>query len=403
MHGTASGKILSKALIRVSIIISNYNYERYVGEAIRSALDQDADDVEVIVVDDGSIDSSIDVIRNFAEYLIIISKENGGQASALNAGLKVASGDYVIFLDSDDVLLPYAASEVLGVFEDSRYVKAHWPMELIDQKSQRLSGTIPVGQLEHGDYREFVFSNGPTILMSSPTSGNAWSRSFLDTVFPIPEECYRLNADKYLFELAPFFGAIARIDRPLSLYRKHTSNGWHGSGFNRQLERELEMYAHYSQTARNISEGAGYTPDMDQWVKSCHWKRLEACVDYIEGLSPEDGTVIVADGGTWAGGPIGSRKRRHFPEVSGHFGGLPADSAAAIVELKRMLQLNVTHLVFPWSSFWWLDYYSSFRNYLDERYKRENFRSLIVSYDLHCVSERLLVEDPCLDSINDHP
>src|SRR2546423_2847131 len=94
---------------RISIIISSYNYARFLREAIDSALTQTYPYVEVIVVDDGSTDDSPRMIREYGERVRAIIKPNGGQASAWNAGFAASGGDAIIFLDSDDLLLPAAA------------------------------------------------------------------------------------------------------------------------------------------------------------------------------------------------------------------------------------------------------------------------------------------------------
>lgn len=92
----------------VSIIINNYNYGRFLQESIRSALGQDYEKVEVIVVDDGSTDNSRQIIESKGNTITAVLKPNGGQASAYNAGFKVCHGELVIFLDSDDTLFPEA-------------------------------------------------------------------------------------------------------------------------------------------------------------------------------------------------------------------------------------------------------------------------------------------------------
>ena len=93
-----------------SIVICNYNYGRYVGDAIRSALGQDypADRFDVIVVDDGSTDDSQAVYALFAQdpRFLAITQENRGQTAAFQAGVHKATGDYICLLDSDDVFLP---------------------------------------------------------------------------------------------------------------------------------------------------------------------------------------------------------------------------------------------------------------------------------------------------------
>ena len=90
-----------KSSLLASIIIDNYNYGRFIDETINSALNQDCENIEVIVVDDGSTDDSRDVIESFGDKIIPVYKPNGGQASALNAGFNKSKGDVIFFLDSD--------------------------------------------------------------------------------------------------------------------------------------------------------------------------------------------------------------------------------------------------------------------------------------------------------------
>jgi glycosyltransferase involved in cell wall biosynthesis len=89
----------------VSIIINNYNYGHFVSEAIDSALNQTYSQIEVIVVDDGSTDNSRKIIASYEHRITSILKENGGQASALNAGFAATQGDIICFLDADDIFL----------------------------------------------------------------------------------------------------------------------------------------------------------------------------------------------------------------------------------------------------------------------------------------------------------
>ena len=77
----------------VSIVINNYNYGRFVGSAIESALEQSYSNTEVIVVDDGSTDTSREVIASFGDRIGAVLKANGGQASAYNAGFAASKGD----------------------------------------------------------------------------------------------------------------------------------------------------------------------------------------------------------------------------------------------------------------------------------------------------------------------
>lgn len=104
---------------RVSIIIPCYNNEDFVGEAIESALAQTWRDVEVIVVDDGSSDRSSEVISGYSDRVRCVRQRQKGASAARNNGLSVASGEFIQFLDADDVLLPHSVNSRLEVLVDS--------------------------------------------------------------------------------------------------------------------------------------------------------------------------------------------------------------------------------------------------------------------------------------------
>ena len=92
---------------KISVIIPAYNAEHTIDRAVGSLLVQDIDEIEIIIVDDGSTDETFAVCEELAESdmrVRIVRKKNGGVSSARNAGLEVAHGEYVMFLDADDVL-----------------------------------------------------------------------------------------------------------------------------------------------------------------------------------------------------------------------------------------------------------------------------------------------------------
>ena len=91
---------------KVSIIIPSYNCASYVEEAVQSALSQTYSDCEVVVINDGSTDNTEEVLAPYRDKIVYISQENKGLAGARNSGIKRASGDYITFLDADDIFLP---------------------------------------------------------------------------------------------------------------------------------------------------------------------------------------------------------------------------------------------------------------------------------------------------------
>ncbi len=95
---------------RVSVVIPTYNYARYVPEAVDSVLAQSFEELEVIVVDDGSTDQTAEILRAFGGQLRDIRQEHRGLSAARNTGIRAARGQYVAFLDSDDLWLPEKVS-----------------------------------------------------------------------------------------------------------------------------------------------------------------------------------------------------------------------------------------------------------------------------------------------------
>lgn len=100
----------------VSVIIPNYNYERYIGKAIESALSQTHSAVEVIVIDDGSTDGSRSVISTYGGQVQTCFQENQGLPAARNSGIQQARGEFLLFLDADDWLLPGGVADLLQGF-----------------------------------------------------------------------------------------------------------------------------------------------------------------------------------------------------------------------------------------------------------------------------------------------
>lgn len=343
----------------VSVIISSYNYERYLGETIASALDQNDMATEVIVVDDGSQDGSRDLIASYGENVKALFKENGGQASALNAGFELSNGEAVIFLDSDDMLLPGAVAAVAHALEDGALAKVHWSMPIIDQHGRR-TGELQDPVLAVGDLRDHVRDDGPLsdlTMPSPPQSGNAFARWFLERVMPVPLEPYRISPDEYLFGLAPAFGPIARIE-PQSLYRMHGSNQHVRRCFEDMLSFQERHHATVAQATRHALRSKGLAYDERAWAKSAWWPRTGRVVRAIEKAVPAGERLALIDEGEL--GFEAQLRGRHvhpFPELDGAFAGSPASDEDALAELERLLAARVSYLALAWPAFWWLEEY----------------------------------------------
>lgn len=209
--------------MRISIIINNYNYAAYLDKAVESALAQTHSAREIIVVDDGSTDDSVSIIQGFGGRIKAVLKQNGGQASAFNAGFAVSSGDVIIFLDADDVLHPEALSKLILWWRQG-CSRAHWRMPVIDRGGNPTGHFVPSQgeKMAAGDWLPKYLVNGQTA--SAPTSGNAFAREFLARIMPMPEPSFRICADGYLLRASFFAAPIIAIDEPLSCYRIHGRN-----------------------------------------------------------------------------------------------------------------------------------------------------------------------------------
>lgn len=206
----------------ISIVICNYNHEIFIKSAIVSALNQTYKPFEIIVVDDGSTDDSIEIISTFSDQIKFIQKENGGQISAYNVGFKVISGNVVLFLDADDVLMPHALEEISKKFEQD-VVKVHYKMQVIDQNGEDLNTTLP-SILDSGDCSKNLIRYG-LMYKAPPASGNAYRVEALSLLFPLPELTYeKHSADYFCIYGIALLGKIASINDPLFKYRVNTSN-----------------------------------------------------------------------------------------------------------------------------------------------------------------------------------
>jgi glycosyltransferase involved in cell wall biosynthesis len=223
-----------------TIVIVNYNYDEFIAAAIDSTLAQTYAPLEVIVVDDGSTDGSRRVISAYGSRIRTIFKSNAGQGSAYNAGWSAARGEFVLFLDSDDVLLPEAIAKVAAAFNGSDAVKAQFYLAQVDREMQPLGYRLPSYNFTRLEPRRQIANYG--YYVSPPASGNAFRKSFLDEIMPIADEVrYRKAPDGYTTGLAGIAGRVVSIPETLGYYRIHGNNAG-GEGGVRSLKQLHHMF-----------------------------------------------------------------------------------------------------------------------------------------------------------------
>ena len=105
-------------MLKISIVVPSFNQGNYLEETFRSIIGQGYPCVEIIVMDGGSTDNSVDVIKKYEKYITYWqSQKDNGQSDAINSGFRKATGDYVTWLNSDDVLLPGALLNIAKTIE----------------------------------------------------------------------------------------------------------------------------------------------------------------------------------------------------------------------------------------------------------------------------------------------
>ncbi len=209
----------------VTVLIDTYNHAGFIAEAIESVLQQDfpSDSMEILVVNDGSTDGTTEVVRKFAPRVRLISKANGGQASAFNAGILEARGEIVAFLDGDDWWAAGKLGRVLTAFGDDAHVGlvGHGFTEMhLDggQRTEMARERMQFRVTSVQTARQFRMVRG-----FLGTSRMAYRRELLGRIGAVPE-VLRFEADEYLFTAGALLEDVVILPESLTFYRLHDKN-----------------------------------------------------------------------------------------------------------------------------------------------------------------------------------
>ncbi len=241
--------------LAVNVVVNNHDYGAFVPAAVESALGQTHPRVNVIVVDDGSTDDSRSVLRRYEDRVDLVLKENGGQASALNAGTTRCEGDVVMFLDADDVLHPEAATRAAtALAADERVAKVQFRMEVIDAAGHPTGALKPHPHLPlpSGDLRDAELAY-PFDIPWAATSANAFRTDLLRRILPIPEAEYPISgADWHLVHLSALLGPVVSLDEVLASYRVHGRNAYEPQQAELDLAQVRQSIGFADSTARAL-------------------------------------------------------------------------------------------------------------------------------------------------------
>lgn len=206
---------------RVSVLIPAYNHAAYIRQCVDSALSQTYQDVEVIVVDDGSTDSTYSILQGYGSRITLIRQENSGTQAARNAAIRASAGEFLALLDSDDAWLPRKLELQLGAFSTARdagllYSQAY----RIDACGNILFGGKPFGAPLSGSLSTF---EQLLIQNTIPTVTVVIRRECLDQVGVFDTSLLGAG-DRDLWLRIAAGWEISYLPEPLALYRMHDRN-----------------------------------------------------------------------------------------------------------------------------------------------------------------------------------
>jgi glycosyltransferase involved in cell wall biosynthesis len=254
----------------VSVLITCFNYGKFVGEAIESALGQTYPPTEVIVSDDASTDNCCEVVESYIDRglpIRLLRNPHGGMAANLNAAYLHCCGEVICLLDADDTFLPRKVESVVDAFRSHpRAGFAVHRASLVDNR-QRARGIYPLlSALPSGNCALTTYDNSGILMGLPPTTNLSLRREVADRIFPIPVE-YTGYAEQMFHRLAPLMTELCAIDEPLARWRLHGANDQNSTRLtSRRLERELgimdSLWLHQRHYLRGIDPvlEAGFPP-----------------------------------------------------------------------------------------------------------------------------------------------
>lgn len=245
---------------KVSVLIMNYNYARFLGEAIESVLNQDypGNLIEIIVVDDGSTDNTKEVIERYKDRIKYIYQKNRGQAEAINSGLKYVNSKYLFFLDADDFFYKNKISRVVEEFKkDEKIGLVRHLLEDVDVSGKKINNI--------SNYDMFYKDEPYWIIKYSPyktigTSSIAVNVEYLKNILPIPPDL-TLCPDEYITLAMAFNYKIFTLPYFLGTHRLHGSNYYNSELDLKKIEKRIVIREKIIEYLKEMIKKYEYLPD----------------------------------------------------------------------------------------------------------------------------------------------
>jgi len=225
--------------LKISVVTPSYNQGHFLKQTIESVLGQKGDfELEYLVRDGGSTDGTIEILKSYGDRIRWVSQKDNGQTAAINEGFRLATGEVVAWLNSDDLYLPGTLQTVAEAFRGRP--DAMWLIggfEMIDEnnnKIRRLHSAYKSFLIRHYSYRLLLTEN------VCPQPSVFFKKSTLEEVGYLSEGEYLVMDYDYWLRLGARWEPII-VDQPLSLFRFHAGSKTQNSQLREQFGRELEL------------------------------------------------------------------------------------------------------------------------------------------------------------------
>lgn len=203
----------------VSVVMTSFNHSRYVASALLSLINQDYPNVQIIVVDDGSTDASLDILKSLSKSykFKLISKPNGGLVDTINHGFQYADGEYVLFHGSDDVSFPYRITQQVDALSNCKtagYITSNFIF--IDDENSCFDIRASSRSLAYYSFHDFMKGRAKSVIVAS-----LFRRQAVSAIMPL--EIKFKSEDFQLFAKVTHSGwdCLELCHKPVIAYRIH--------------------------------------------------------------------------------------------------------------------------------------------------------------------------------------
>lgn len=253
--------------MKISVVMPAYNSEKFIAEAIESILQQTYTDFEFIIVNDGSTDSTLDIINQYAKAdnrIRVITKPNSGVGNTLNRGIEESNHDWIAIMHADDIALPERLEEQVKAVQLNQNVVAWGSYAYHINSTGKIMSVSAAGPTTEEEFQQ-LRQDGNVVIVLHPTA-------FLHKETVLKAGCYNSNFDGSeeleLFDRMAQYGPIVAISKPLLLYRIHSSSISMNRFF---LMRKFTRYVRARQRARLKNEPIGDFKEFIEGYNNASW------------------------------------------------------------------------------------------------------------------------------------